>query len=63
MHTIQIDSSALGGHMSHTGALACAPDVIGYCGAGFSTAIMSDTSIQLKVISWQEVKGDLVKAP
>jgi hypothetical protein len=58
-HTIQIDSSALFAHMHHGGGGACAIDVPGYCGGGSSVTSISDTTIQLKVISWEEITGDL----
>jgi hypothetical protein len=63
VHSIQIDSSALSAHMSHGGASACARDVPGYCGGGSSSAAMNDTTIQLKIISWEEVTGDLARSP
>ena len=63
MHTLQIDSSALGAHMNHGGGGACAQDTPGYCGGvGSSTALMADTTIQLKIISWEEMTGDVAGA-
>lgn len=62
-HTIQIDSSALAAHLTHGGGGGCAPDVPGYCGGGLSTMIMSDTTIQLKVISWEEIAGEVAVSP
>ena len=61
MHTIQIDSSALFAHLHHGGS-ACAIDVPGYCGGGMSVASISDTTIQLRVISWEEFGGENVAA-
>jgi hypothetical protein len=62
-HTIQIDSSALSAHMNHGGAAACAPDVAGYCGGGSWVSSISDTTIQLKVVSWEEMTGEVAAAP
>jgi hypothetical protein len=62
VHTIQIDSSALNAHMNHGGVNACAQDTPGYCSGGLSVTSISDTTIQLKIISWEEVSGDLAKA-
>ncbi|MDB5051487.1 MAG: hypothetical protein JWO30_4558 [Fibrobacteres bacterium] len=62
MHTIQIDSSALNAHMHHGGAGACATDTPGYCGGGLSVFSITDTTIQLKVISWEEVPGEMAVA-
>jgi hypothetical protein len=57
VQTIQIDSSALNGHLTHGGV--CPSDVSGYCG-GISNeiAFVADTTIQLKVISWREISGN-----
>lgn len=64
-YTIQVDSSSLGSHLVHGNG--CAVDVPGYCGGiGSSTALLADTTIQLKIISWEEIGGDLnahVEAP
>jgi hypothetical protein len=57
-HTIQIDSSALKAHMNHGGSNACAKDTPGYCGGGLSVTSISDTTIQLRIISWEEIMGD-----
>lgn len=62
-HTIQIDSSSLIAHMNHAGLNACLKDTPGYCGIGGSVAIMNDTTIQLKIISWEEISGDLAGSP
>lgn len=62
MHTIQIDSSALFAHMHHSGVSACATDTPGYCGGGLSIFVSSDTTIQLKIISWEEMTGDMASA-
>ena len=57
-HTIQIDENALSAHLNH-GSSACAQDVPGYCGGlGTSTAMLADTTIQLKIISWEEIAGE-----
>jgi hypothetical protein len=61
-HTIQIDSSALSAHMHHDGGGACAVDVPGYCGGGLSVTTISDTAIQLRIISWEEFAGESVAA-
>lgn len=61
VHTIQIDSSSLAAHLSHGGG--CAVDVPGYCGGGLGTLAMSDTTIQLKIVSWEEIKGEVAAAP
>lgn len=59
--TIQIDSSALGAHLSHGGG--CMQDTPGYCGGlGSGTIITADTTIQLKIISWEEMSGDVAGA-
>ncbi len=63
LHTIQIDSSALKAHLSHGGASACAKDVPGYCGGLAPSITMTDTTIQLKIISWEEIVGDLAHSP
>ncbi len=61
MHTIQIDSSSLGAHLSHGGS-TCPIDVPGYCGGGMSVTAISDTTIQLRVISWEEFTEATVAA-
>lgn len=61
-HTIQIDSSALKGHLNHGGANACAKDTPGYCNLGESITNISDTTIQLRIISWEEFTGESVAA-
>ncbi len=63
MQTIQIDSSALNAHMHHGGTGACAADVPGYCGGLVSVGTIVDTTIQLKIISWEEMAGDLARSP
>ncbi|MDQ3002083.1 MAG: hypothetical protein M3Y08_12595 [Fibrobacterota bacterium] len=62
-HTIQIDSSALSGHLGHGGASACAKDTPGYCSMGLSVTTISDTTIQLKIISWEEMSGEMAATP
>lgn len=62
-HTIQIDSSALSGHLNHGGASACAKDTPGYCSVGLSVTSISDTTIQLKIISWEEMSGEMAASP
>jgi hypothetical protein len=57
MHTIQIDSSALNAHLNHGGS-ACLPDFPGYCDGGLSVTSVSDTTIQLRIISWEEFSGN-----
>lgn len=55
-HTIQIDDNALNPHLNHGGG--CAQDTPGYCGGlGSGTALLADTTIQLKIISWEEIAG------
>jgi hypothetical protein len=57
VQTIQIDSSALNGHLSHGGI--CPSDVSGYCGGiANEIAFVADTTIQLRVISWREISGN-----
>lgn len=60
-HTIQIDSSSLAAHLSHGGG--CAGDVPGYCGGSLGTLAMSDTTIQLKIVSWEEIMGEVAVTP
>lgn len=60
-HTIQIDSAALNAHMNHGGANACAQDYAGYCGGASGTATLADTAIALKILSWEEVSGNLAE--
>jgi hypothetical protein len=61
-HTIQIDSNSLSAHLSH--GSGCAVDVPGYCGGGgVGTLAMSDTTIQLKVVSWEEIMGEVAVTP
>lgn len=57
VQTIQIDSSALNGHLTHSST--CPPDYGGYCG-GIPGSIVDvpDTTIQLRVISWRELPGN-----
>ena len=61
VQTIQIDSNALNGHLSHGGS--CPSDLSGYCG-GFANevAYVADTTIQLRVISWREIPGNALPA-
>ncbi|MDB5102361.1 MAG: hypothetical protein JWP91_50 [Fibrobacteres bacterium] len=62
VQTIQIDSNSLGGHSTHTSA--CPPDYAGYCGGILGEIVdVPDTTIQLKIISWEEKSGDLAHAP
>jgi hypothetical protein len=57
VQTIQIDSSALNGHLNHGGT--CPSDLSGYCGGiADSIAYVADTTIQLRVISWREIPGN-----
>jgi hypothetical protein len=57
VQTIQIDTNALAGHMSHGGT--CPPDVGGYCGGIIGSIVeVPDTTIQLRVISWRELSGN-----
>jgi hypothetical protein len=61
-HTIQIGTPALNAHLNHGGNNACATDYIGYCGGGGSGVIaLADTTIQLKIISWEEIAGDVAQ--
>lgn len=58
VQTIQIDSSALNGHLNHLGS-TCPSDISGYCGGiADSIAYTADTTIQLRVISWREIPGN-----
>lgn len=59
VQTIQIDSSALNGHLTHIST--CPPDYGGYCG-GIPGNIVDapDTTIQLRIISWRELSGDAI---
>jgi len=61
-HTIQIDSSALNAHMHHGGSNACAQDTPGYCTFGESVTSINDTTIQLRIISWEEFTGEALAA-
>jgi hypothetical protein len=57
VQTIQIDSSSLAGHLTHLST--CLPDYPGYCGGILGEIVdVPDTTIQLKIISWEEMSGD-----
>lgn len=59
VQTIQIDSNALNGHLTHPSA--CPSDISGYCGGiGNGIATVADTTIQLRVVSWREIPGNAV---
>jgi len=57
VQTIQIDSSALNGHLTHPSL--CPPDYGGYCG-GIAGSIIEvpNWTIQLRVVSWREIQGN-----
>jgi hypothetical protein len=57
VQTIQIDTNALAGHMTHPST--CPPDYGGYCGGiEDDIAYVADTTIQLRIISWREIAGN-----
>jgi hypothetical protein len=56
-YTISVDSISLASHLVHGNG--CAPDVPGYCGGASGTTMLADTAIALKIISWEEVSGNL----
>lgn len=56
-YTIQVDSSSLDQHLVHGNG--CAADVPGYCGLGSGTAVLADTAIALKILSWEEIPGHM----
>ena len=60
-NTIQIDSSALNAHLNH--GSGCLADVPGYCGIGSPALALQDTTIQLKIISWEEIAGEIAHTP
>lgn len=60
-YTIQIDTIAVKSHLTHGNG--CPVDLVGYCGAiGTGTTMVADTTIQLRIISWEEFSGNDVAA-
>jgi len=57
-HTILIGKSAMNGHKNH-GNGSCTQDYEGYCGGIAPPGSLTDTTIQVKIISWEELPGDL----
>jgi hypothetical protein len=58
-YTISVDSSSLNSHLVHGNG--CPSDVPGYCGGAVGTTMLADTAIALKIISWEELPGNLAE--